>query len=330
MILQILLLIAGIVLVVVGANGLTEGASAVSKRFNISDLVIGLTVVAFGTSAPELSVSIISALKGSNDIALGNVMGSNIFNILVILGLTAIITPVAIGKTTRNKEMPFALFAAVLLALIVWAPWAPGAVEDVTRIEGLLLLIMGLAFVIYTVWLSRQYRKSKLKEGTKEDIPSAESIAIMPIWKSIVYIVGGLAALIYGGHLFVEASTFIAKSLGVSEAVIGLTLVAAGTSLPELATSIVASMKGKPEIAVGNVVGSNIFNIFIVLGTSAVIKPMSGLSFTNIDVWMQILSMAAVWIFAKFLFPGEIKRWQGAVLFLIYVAYTLYLIYAGA
>ncbi|MDO4790635.1 MAG: calcium/sodium antiporter [Porphyromonas sp.] len=327
---QILLLVVGVALVVVGANGLTEGASAVSKRFNISDLVIGLTVVAFGTSAPELSVSVISALKGSNDIALGNVMGSNIFNILVILGLTALITPVSIGKTTRNKEMPFALFAAVLLALIVWAPWAPGAVEDVSRIEGLILLIMGLAFVAYTVWLSKQYRKSKLEEGRAEDVSaSTGTIALMPIWKSIAYIVGGLAALIYGGNLFVEASTFIAKSLGISEAVIGLTLVAAGTSLPELATSIVASMKGKPEIAVGNVVGSNIFNIFLVLGTSAVIKPMSGLTFTNIDVWIQVLSMAIVWIFAKFLFPGEIKRWQGAVLFLIYVIYTLYLIYAA-
>lgn len=327
MVVDFLILIVAIVLVVVGANWLTDGASALAKRLNISDLVIGLTVVAFGTSAPELSVSLISALRGSSNIALGNVVGSNIFNVLLILGVTSILKPIPIGKTTRNKEIPFAIFGAVLLMLFIWTPWSSSDVPDINRLEGVILFLASIAFIYYTVRETQRFRKTeKFQEISVKSGVDEHEIVFMPLWKSILFIVIGLVALVFGGRLFVSSSSAIATALGVSDAIIALTLVAGGTSLPELATSAVAAYKGKPEIAIGNVVGSNIFNIFLVLGASATISPLVGFTFTRVDIILQVASIFLVWVFVKFITPGLLKRWQGIILTLLYVLYIFYLI----
>ena len=305
---NILLLIGGLILILLGANGLTDGAASVAKRFRIPPIVIGLTIVAFGTSAPELTVSVSSALKGSADIAIGNVVGSNIFNTLMIVGCTALFAPIVITRNTLRKEIPLCILSSIVLLICANDAFLDKAPENIlNRVDGLLLLCFFLIFMGYTfaiaskpVTMEQQAEHPVIEEETE--------IKSLPWWQSILYIIGGLAALIYGGQLFVDGATGIARNLGVSESIIGLTLVAGGTSLPELATSIVAALKKNPEIAIGNVIGSNLFNIFFVLGCSASITPLHLSGITNFDLLTLVGSGILLWLFGLFFAKRTITR----------------------
>ena len=284
---DILLLVGGLLLILIGANGLTDGAASVAKRFRIPSIVIGLTIVAFGTSAPELAVSVSSALKGSADIAIGNVVGSNIFNTLMIVGCTALFAPIVITRNTLRKEIPLCILSSIALLICANDILLNHATENVISItDGLLLLCFFAIFMGYTFAIA----SGSNGEGQDEEIRQ------LPMCRSILYIIGGLAGLIFGGQWFVEGASNIARSLGVSESIIGLTLVAGGTSLPELATSIVAALKKNPEIAIGNVIGSNLFNIFFVLGCSASITPLRLNGITNFDLWVLVGSGILLWL----------------------------------
>ena len=252
---NILLLIGGLILILLGANGLTDGAASVAKRFRIPSIVIGLTIVAFGTSAPELTVSVASALKGSADIAIGNVVGSNIFNTLMIVGCTALFAPIVITRNTLRKEIPLCILSSVVLLICANDIFLDNATENIlNRVDGLLLLCFFAIFMGYTFAIAFPKSSAAPEPAAPEHTAPEEEIKLLSWWKSILYIIGGLAALIYGGQLFVNGATGIARSMGVSESIIGLTLVAGGTSLPELATSIVAALKKNPEMAIGNVI----------------------------------------------------------------------------
>ena len=261
MIVHILYLIGGLVAILWGANALTDGAASIAKRFNISSLFIGLTIVAFGTSMPEFVISLLSALHGSSDLAIGNVVGSNLFNTLVIVGCTAIVSPIFVGKGTLNKEIPFTVLASIILFICANNRLIDGdnSPDIINRTDGLLLLCFFLIFVGYTFAIAHDTSTNKEKNSIKE----------IPMGKAVLFILLGLAGLIAGGEFFVKGASDIARAWGVSESVIGLTLVAGGTSLPELATSIVAALKKNTGIAIGNIIGSNLFNIFLVLGVSA-------------------------------------------------------------
>lgn len=314
---DIVALLGGLLLILVGANALTDGASSVAKRFNISPLVIGLTIVAFGTSAPELTVSIVSALKGSADMAIGNVVGSNIFNTLMIVGCTAAIVPIGMNKGTLSKEIPLCILASVVLFICGNDVLINGATENtISSSDGMLLLCFFLIFLSYTFAIARNGNGGE--EETK--------IKMMPIWKSVLFIAGGLLGLIYGGQFFVNGASGIARSLGVSESIIGLTLVAGGTSLPELATSVVAALKKNPEMAIGNVIGSNLFNIFFVLGCSATISPLNMQGITNIDLGVMIGACVLLYLFGLFIRKRTITRVEGIVMVLCYVGYMVYLV----
>lgn len=335
---DILFLIGGLLLILLGANGLTDGASAVAKRFRIPDIVIGLTIVAFGTSAPELAVSVSSALKGSADIAVGNVVGSNIFNALMIVGCTAMFAPIVVQRNTLLKEIPLCILASLVLLVMGNDVLLDGAADNVVSVtDGLVLLGFMAIFLSYTLAIARPTGTAVLTPGPSPEargegnsptvvVEDGTEIREMPLWRSVLYIVGGLAGLIWGGQLFVDGACGVARSLGVSESVIGLTLVAGGTSLPELATSIVAALKKNPEIAIGNMVGSNLFNIFFVLGCSASITPLHLTGIGNLDLLVLVGSSILLWIFGVFFGRRTITRVEGAVLMVCYVGYTAWLI----
>ena len=324
---NILLLIGGLILILLGANGLTDGAASVAKRFRIPPIVIGLTIVAFGTSAPELTVSVSSALKGSADIAIGNVVGSNIFNTLMIVGCTALFSPIIITRNTLRKEIPLCILSSIVLLICANDVFLDKASENIlNRVDGLLLLCFFVIFMGYTFAIAS--KPATMEQQAEYPVIEEETeIKSLPWWKSILYIIGGLAALIYGGQLFVDGATGIARNLGVSESIIGLTLVAGGTSLPELATSIVAALKKNPEIAIGNVIGSNLFNIFFVLGCSASITPLHLSGITNFDLFTLVGSGILLWLFGLFFAKRTITRIEGGIMILCYVAYTVVLIY---
>lgn len=312
---DILILLLGLGLILVGANALTDGASAVAKRFGISDLVIGLTIVAMGTSAPELVVSVTAALNGSAELALGNVVGSNIFNILAIVGCTAMVMPIAVGKGLMSKELPL----VILSSLVMWAVASDTLLDGeaanvVSRIDGILLLAFFAIFMRYTFSIA------------KADSPDTEEIKPMPMWKAALWIIGGLAGLIFGGRYFVDGASGIARSLGVSESVIGLTLVAAGTSLPELATSVVAALKKNPGIAIGNVIGSCLFNVFFIIGTAATISPLPLGGITQTDMLTLVGASVLLWFFGLVIGDRKITRVEGVFMLLCYIAYTAWLI----
>lgn len=324
---NILLLIGGLILILLGANGLTDGAASVAKRFRIPPIVIGLTIVAFGTSAPELTVSVSSALKGSADIAIGNVVGSNIFNTLMIVGCTALFAPIVITRNTLRKEIPLCILSSIVLLICANDAFLDKAPENIlNRVDGLLLLCFFVIFMGYTFAIASKPVTTE-QQAEHPVIEEETEIKSLPWWQSILYIIGGLAALIYGGQLFVDGATGIARNLGVSESIIGLTLVAGGTSLPELATSIVAALKKNPEIAIGNVIGSNLFNIFFVLGCSASITPLHLSGITNFDLFTLVGSSILLWLFGLFFAKRTITRIEGAIMILCYVAYTVVLIY---
>lgn len=337
---DILMLIGGLVLILLGANGLTDGAAAMAKRFGISELVIGLTIVAFGTSAPELTVSVASALSGSADMAVGNVVGSNVFNTLMIVGCTALFAPIMVTRSNLLKEIPLCILASLVLFICANDLLLDGSGRNrLSHADGLLLLCFFVIFISYTFAIAHKSpesnptaaeERSASPDETNSQVretPASESeIRSMPLWQSILYIIGGLSALVYGGSFFVDGASGIARSLGVSDAIIGLTIVAGGTSLPELATSIVAALKKNPEIAIGNVIGSNLFNIFFVLGCTATISPLSIQGINNTDLLVLLGAGLLLWIFGIFFGRRIITRIEGSILALCYVAYTVYLI----
>lgn len=321
MVMNIVWLVVGLVLILVGANALTDGSSAIAKRMGISDLVVGLTVVAFGTSAPELAISILSAMAGNAPMAIGNVVGSNIFNILVIIGVTALVRPIVIEKSVMSLEIPMVILSSVILVVLGNSGLLDGdGVYEVSRVEGILLLIFFLLFMRYTFASAKQPQLAAGTEATQEPIKE------MPVWRSVLYVLVGLAALVWGGDKFVDGASGIASALGVSDAVIGLTIVAAGTSLPELATSVVAAVKGKPGLAVGNVIGSNIFNVLMVLGISATITPLPFGGIGNTDLFTLLGASLIFWLFGWIIRERTITRGEGGVMAAAYVAYVVYLI----
>ena len=302
MILNILFIVIGIVLVLWGADRLTDGAVAVAEKMKMPQIVIGLTIVAMGTSMPEFCVSLISALKGTSDLAVGNIVGSNIFNTLLIVGVSALVAPMSIMKTTVRKDIPFALVASALLLIMCLD-------GDISRIDAAILFVMFLIFMYITL-------RGAKAQGT--DLEEKEKKP-MGTWLSIVWILVGLACLTGGSNLFVDGATAVATKLGVSEAVIGLTIVAGGTSLPELATSVVSARKGNSGIAIGNVLGSNVFNILAILGLTGVISPMTLKGITMTDLSMMVISIILIWLFSFTKY--KIERWEGAILTAVFVGY---------
>ena len=317
MFLNVLYIIIGVTLVLWGADRLTEGASALARRMSIPEIIIGLTIVAAGTSAPELFVSVASALKGAPDLAVGNVVGSNIMNTLLIVGVTAMVAPMAIARSTVAKDIPFTVVASLLLIVLALDTFASLSIagNSISRLDGFILLGGFTLFMAYTL---RMARKGGVEPAA--DQPAAK--AANP-WVSALWIVVGLACLVFGSDLFVDAASFVARQLNVSDSIIGLTIVAGGTSLPELATSVVAARKGRSAMAIGNVIGSNVFNILAILGLTAVICPMQIGGITIVDLFTMLLSMLIVWLFCYT--KLTVARWEGALLTLAYIAYGLWL-----
>lgn len=306
---DLLLIVLGVVMVLWGADRLTEGASALARRMRVPEIVIGLTIVAAGTSAPELFVSLVSALKDTPDMAVGNVVGSNIFNTLLIVGCAAMVAPMVIAPSTVKKDMPFAVGASMLLPAVILVG------NDVSRSDGFVLLAFFALFMVYTFRVA-------LQKGNGEN---ASVVAPVNVWKSLLYVVAGLGGLIIGSNLFVDSASDVARQLDISEGVIGLTIVAGGTSLPELATSVVAARKGQSAIAIGNVIGSNVFNILLILGLTATVSPMAVQGITVVDLSVMLVSILMVWAFSYTKYT--VARWEGAVLTLAFMAYMGWLFY---
>lgn len=325
MLLSIVYLIAGLALILVGANILTDGSAALARRIGISDLIVGLTVVAFGTSTPELVISVLSAARDTAGLAVGNVVGSNIFNILVIVGITAIVRPIHVGRDIMSTEIPLVILSSLLLIVMANGPLLDGApLSVITRVDGIILLIFFTLFMRETLLRSRRrpVPASEAASGPK-DKPAANE---MPLAKSLVFIVLGLAGLIIGGDRFVAGASDIARGMGVSDAVIGLTIVAVGTSLPELAASVAAALKGNSDMALGNVIGSNAFNIFLVLGAAATVRPLPLGDVTAVDLGTLIGASLLFWICGWLVGRRTITRGEGIMLTALYVAYMVWLV----
>jgi cation:H+ antiporter len=304
MIFDVLLIVVGVALVLFGADKLTEGASSLARRMNVPEIIIGLTIVAAGTSAPELFVSLVSALKETPDMAVGNVVGSNTMNAMLIVGCAAMVAPMIISPSTVKKDIPFSVGASVLLILLALDSF-------LSRMDGIILLIGFAVFMTYTLMLAKKGSNEAVKESS-------------PVWKNLLYLVFGLAGLVAGSNLFVDSASDVALSLGISEGVVGLTVVAGGTSLPELATSVIAARKGQSAIAIGNVIGSNVFNILMILGLTATISPLQIQGITTIDMAVMLLSVVLIWLFSYTRYTVE--RWEGAVLVGGYLVYLGWLI----
>ncbi|MBU0649192.1 calcium/sodium antiporter [Patescibacteria group bacterium] len=318
MFLSILILVAGLAILVKGADLLVDGASSMAKKLKIPYIVIGLVIVAFGTSFPELMINILASARGNTDLAIGNVIGSNITNLALILGIAAAIYPLTIKAGTTWKEIPLAFLAVALMFFMANDIWLDKTSQNIlTRTDGIALIAFFIIFLYYT------YGVSKLKESAKDNVPVYKSR------RTAIMIIGGIIGLGLGGELTVRSATHIAEIAGLSEALIGLTIVAIGTSLPELAASVVAALKRNPDIAVGNIVGSNIFNIFWVLGLSSVIRPIAFSPSLNADIGIALILTCLLFIF---MFIGKrriLKRWQGIGFLIIYVAYLAFVIIRG-
>lgn len=306
---QLLLIAIGCLLLVKGADWLVDGASDVARRWGVSNLIIGLTIVAFGTSMPEFVVNMFSAGKGNTDLALTNILGSNMINILVILGCTALVCPVAAKKGLKDRN----IWLGALAALLVLVFATLGETDAIDRGEGIALLII---FIIFLAWCIRNAKTTETEEQ-----PATEP---KPVWLSVILIIAGLLGLVAGGDSVVDGATALAKSFGVSDAIIGLTIVALGTSLPELATSVMAAFKGNTDLALGNVLGSNIFNIFFVLGTSAVITPLPAYNGLVLDAIITALGSVMLLAFVAIDKEQKIRRWGGLLMLLVYAAYLTY------
>lgn len=308
---NILLLLVGLGLVVLGADWLVNGASSIARRAGISEFVIGLTIVGFGTSCPELVVSLSGAIEGNSDISVGNVVGSNIFNVLFILGLTAMVLPVGMTDKNRRIDIPITLGVTILLVIlgITGSMSGPG----ISRWEGVLMLLVFSAYLFYC-----------FKSDSKDEFSETQQ-ATLSITKSIALTLTGLAGLIFGGDLFVDSATALARQIWVSDKFIAVTILAGGTSLPELATSLVAAIKGKEQLALGNILGSNVFNAMLILGLSSVITPLSFASMTIVDIITLVLSAVLLLIWAYTGRKNRIDRREGAAMLLCYVAYNVFL-----
>ena len=325
--LNLLYIIIGVALVLWGADRLTEGASSLARGMRVPEIIIGLTIVAAGTSAPELFVSMVSALKGTADLAVGNVIGSNIFNTTLIVGCSALVAPMVVAKSTVRKDIPFAVVASLLLFVLCFddmdSPHLWG--NEITRSDGVILLIGFAGFMIYTFHTAKKDGLMPTEEELEDNAEQPKDYS--HLLRNIFWIVIGLGCLIYGSNLFVDAATYVAHRFGVRQSVIGLTIVAGGTSLPELATSVVAAYKGRSAIAIGNVIGSNVFNILLILGTTAVISPLRIMGITIVDLMVLLVTIGFMWLFAFTKF--YVSRREGAVLvgcFLLYMVWLFYLI----
>lgn len=316
MAIQLLILAAGLVLILLGANYLVEGSSAIARKFGISEFIIGLTIVGIGTSSPEMVVSFLASLQGKADMAIGNIIGSNIFNTLLILGVTALISPLTITKSNIKKDIPMNIFATILLIVFgLHATLFGLGTDTLSRYDGAILLAV---FIWYLV--SSFLNKSSIEEDGQEIIKDS------PFWLTFIMIAGGLAGLIIGGRLFVNSASELARIFGVSDKFIAITVMAGGTSMPELATCVVAALKGKGQLALGNILGSNISNILLILGGSALINPLSFSGITAVDVSTLLASalfiLLSAWMFKK----KKLDRIEGAILLLGEAAYLWYLI----
>ena len=304
---QVLLLIFGIVVVLKSADWLTNGAVGLATKLGISQIVIGLTIVAIGTSMPEFFVSIVSAIKGTPDLAVGNIVGSNIFNVLLIVGVAATVAPIAIQRATVRRDIPIAIVASIMLTFMMLD-------DNISRIDALILFAAFIAFIWITL------RNSKNDANEKD----ASTEKVIPTWKSVLFIIFGLVGLVWGSNIFVDNASSLAHGWGISDAVIGLTIVDGGTSLPELATSAVAARKGDSGIAIGNVLGSNVVNILMILGLTGIISPMHIQNITYIDMAVMVISMALFWLFS--FTKLRVERWEGCVLIACFLGYITWLV----
>ena len=319
MFLQILILLAGLLLILFGANYLVDGSSSIAKKFGLSEFIIGLTIVGIGTSSPEMVVSFMSSFQGKADMAIGNIVGSNIFNTLMILGITALISPLAITRSNLRKDIPLNVLVTALLILLGMNATIFGCGENqISRLDGALLL----GIFAWYLWFSFKSDSGSEEEKEDEESKTKEYSVLM----STIMIIGGLAGLIIGGKLFVNGATELAKMFGVSDKFIAITVMAAGTSMPELATCVVAALKGRGQLALGNVLGSNISNILLILGGAALINPLSCSGMTMVDLGLILVS--AIFIFASaFMFKRrELDRYEGVILILMEIGYMWYLI----
>ncbi len=312
-----IILVIGFVLLIKGADFFVEGSSSVAKKFNVPSLIIGMTIVAMGTSLPELAVSVTASMVGNNTLAVSNVAGSNIFNLMVVCGACALFAPLTIEKNTLLKEFPFSIICAGLLVVLGFLGMSLG------RVDGIIFLVI---FIVYLLWMIRSAKQArnagdKLEEAEEEFVE--EEIKILPMWKCLLFIVGGMIAIKFGGDFVVDGASAIAAGFGLSQTLIGLTIVALGTSLPELVTSIVAARKDEVDMALGNVIGSNIFNILLILGVAAVISPITFLMENIIDIVILIVMSLVVWIFAWT--SKEINRKEGIMMLLMYAVYMVYI-----
>lgn len=307
MIIQVLILVAGLALIVFGADWLVDGASSIARKLGISEFVIGLTIVGFGTSCPELVVSLTGALKGLADISIGNVVGSNILNVLLILGLTAVIAPIAITEENRRRDIPITL--GVTMLLIMFGLYR----NDISRIEGIIFLSLFAGYMYYCF------------KTDSADVEEAEDKGI-GAGMAVLLIIAGLAGLVFGGRFFVNSATSIAKMIGVSDKFIAITVLAGGTSLPELATCVVAAIKKRGQLALGNILGSNLFNILLILGTSAVVTPLSFAGMSYVDLGIVLTSMLLVFASAYTFDRSKIDRVDGAIMLLCEIGYFTWLV----
>lgn len=348
---EILLFIAkfliGLVVIVKGADWMTDGASAIAKRFGISTLVIGMTIVAIGSSAPEFVVSALAAIKGNTDMAIGNVVGSNIFNILAIMGATSLVAPVAASKGNIRNDVPFAALSSLVVLFAAFDSFlTKDAVNEISRSEGLLMLCMFAIFISYTMAIAKKENgngndnhndnintNNNLKENKNEnenttdiinDNDKEKTLQQTSIFKSILLVIVGLAFLIMGGDGLVDGASGIASYMGVSQSIIALTIVSIGTSAPELAASMMAAKKGDTAMALGNVVGSVVFNVFFVLGTAATIHPLALGNISIFDISTLLVASALLWIFCKS--HSALVKWEGVVLLLVQIAYYVILV----
>lgn len=319
MFLQILILLAGLLLILFGANYLVDGSSSIAKKFGLSEFIIGLTIVGIGTSSPEMVVSFMSSFQGKADMAIGNIVGSNIFNTLMILGITALISPLAITKSNLRQDIPLNVLVTALLILLGMNATIFGfGANQISRLDGALLL----GIFAWYLWFSFKSDSGSEEEKEDEESKTKEYSVLM----SVIMIIGGLAGLIIGGKLFVDSATELAKMFGVSDKFIAITVMAAGTSMPELATCVVAALKGRGQLALGNVLGSNISNILLILGGAALINPLSCSGMTMVD--LGLILVCAIFIFASaFMFKRrELDRYEGVILILMEIGYMWYLI----
>ncbi len=325
---DILLLLTGLALILAGANFLTDGSAALAQRFRVPEFIIGLTIVAVGTSTPELVVSVLSALAGKSDVAIGNVVGSNIFNVFLILGICALVRPLPLTAGNIRRDIPFGVATSLLLLILATDSWfCSGAADRIGRLDGMLMLVIYFLLMIYTIRATGRTTIPEPAGSAAAADPAAEAPRKpMAGWLMGVMIVGGLAALIFGGELFLDNAVALARRMGVSDSLIAITLVAGGTSLPELASSLVSLLKGKSDMALGNVIGSNIANILLILGLSATIHPLTMGGITMVDLLMVLLSAVQLFLAAFTFRRRAVDRWEGALFLVIYAAYIAYLI----